>query len=349
VTVASCLPAPDPGGRRTAARREGVVEMVIVGSSDGVPATASKPMLEPPPPRWAVGVLAVIVAVPFLALLAAVPVAWGWGLSWLDVAIGSVFYVVAGFGVTVGFHRYFTHGSFKAQRWLRIVLAVAGSLALEGGVVQWVADHRRHHAYADRDGDPHSPWRYGATMVGLAKGLFFAHCGWLLRRQPSNRARFAPDLLADRDIGRVDRLGLPIALVSLFGPPVLGGMLTWTWQGALTAFFWASLVRVALLHHTTWSINSICHVYGQRPFTTRTADRAANFWPLAVISFGESWHNSHHADPTCARHGVLPGQLDPSARLIWLLAKAGWAYDVRWPVPQRFEARRRQSESHART
>jgi stearoyl-CoA desaturase (delta-9 desaturase) len=264
----------------------------------------------------------VMVVVPFLALLAAVPVAWGWGLSWLDVAIGLVLYLVAGFGVTVGFHRYFTHGAFKAVRWLRITLAVAGSLALEGEVVQWVADHRRHHAYADRQGDPHSPWRYGTTVGGLAKGLFFAHCGWLFLREPSNRARFAPDLLADRDIRTVDRLYLP--LVSLSAPAVLGGLLTWSWHGALTAFFWASLVRIALLHHVTWSINSICHVYGQRPFATRRGDRAANFWPLAVISFGESWHNSHHADPTCARHGVLRGQLDPSARFIWLLEGAGW-------------------------
>jgi stearoyl-CoA desaturase (delta-9 desaturase) len=258
----------------------------------------------------------------------------------LDVAIGLVAYLVTGFGVTMGFHRYFTHGAFKAVRWLRVTLAVAGSLALEGAVVQWVADHRRHHAYADREGDPHSPWRYGATVVGLGKGLFFAHCGWLFRRQSSNRARFAPDLLADRDIRRVDRLFPMLAVVSVLAPPVLGGLLTWSWYGALTAFFWASLVRVALLHHITWSINSICHVYGQRPFATRTDDRAANFWPLAIISFGESWHNSHHADPTCARHGVLPGQLDPAARLIWLLEKAGWVFDVRWPVPQRFEARR---------
>jgi stearoyl-CoA desaturase (delta-9 desaturase) len=321
---------------------EGVVEMTVVDLPSGAPASGSKPMLGQPPPRWAVGVLAVMVVVPFLALLAAIPVAWGWGLSWVDVAIGGVFYLVAGFGVTVGFHRYFTHGSFKAVRWLRVTLAVAGSLALEGAVVQWVADHRRHHAYADRDGDPHSPWRYGPTVAGLAKGLFFAHCGWLFARQPSNRARFAPDLLADRDIVRVDRLNLP--LVSLLAPPVLGGLLTWSWQGAVTALFWASLVRVALLHHVTWSINSICHVYGQRPFATHSGDRAANFWPLAVISFGESWHNSHHADPTCARHGVLRGQIDPGAWLIRLLEKAGWAFDVRWPTPQRFEARRRTNQ-----
>jgi stearoyl-CoA desaturase (delta-9 desaturase) len=256
------------------------------------------------------------------------------------VGLGVIFYLVSGFGVTVGFHRYLTHGSFKAVRWLRIALTSAGSLAIEGAPIIWVADHRRHHAYADREGDPHSPWRYGATVKGIAKGLAYAHIGWLFRRESSNRERFAPDLLADRDLSRVDRLFLPIALASVLAPPLLGGLLTWSWQGALSAFFWASLVRIALLHHVTWSINSICHVYGQRPFATRHADRAANFWPLALISFGESWHNSHHADPTCARHGVLPGQLDTSARLIWLLQRAGWVYDVRWPDPQRFEKRR---------
>jgi stearoyl-CoA desaturase (delta-9 desaturase) len=316
---------------------KGIVEMVVVEVSGRARSSVGKPMVEDPPPRWVVGVLAVMVVVPFVALLAAIPVVWGWGLSWLDACIGLVFYVVTGFGVTVGFHRYFTHGAFRAVRWLRITLAVIGSLALEGEVVQWVADHRRHHAYADRQGDPHSPWRYGTTVGGLAKGLFFAHCGWLFLREPSNRARFAPDLLADRDIRTVDRLYLP--LVSLSAPAVLGGLLTWSWHGALTAFFWASLVRIGLLHHVTWSINSICHVYGQRPFATRSGDRAANFWPLAIMSFGESWHNSHHANPTCARHGVLRGQLDPSARLIWLLEKAGWVWDVRWVAAARFKTR----------
>jgi stearoyl-CoA desaturase (delta-9 desaturase) len=315
--------------------------MVFVDTPARRPSSAAgKPMLEEPPPRWAIGILTVGVAVPFLALVAAVPVAWGWGLSWLDITIALIFYLVSGFGVTVGFHRLFTHGAFKAKRWLRISLAVAGSLAIEGAPIIWVADHRRHHAYADREGDPHSPWRYGPTAAGIARGLLFAHVGWLFRLESSNRDRFAPDLVADPDMRTVDRLFGPLALASVLAPPLLGGLLTWSWQGALTAFFWASLVRIALLHHVTWSINSICHVYGQRPFATRATDRASNFWPLAIISFGENWHNSHHADPTCARHGVLRGQLDPSARIIQLLEKAGWASDVRWPAPQRLQAMR---------
>ena len=315
--------------------------MVVVELPDRAPSSVAKPLVEPEQvPRLTIVVMAVVVAVPFLALLAAVPIAWGWGLSWLDLVLALTAYFVSGFGVTVGFHRYFTHGAYKAARWLRITLAVVGTLALEGAVVQWVADHRRHHAFADREGDPHSPWRYGTSVRALAKGLVYAHCGWLFNREATNRSRFAPDLIADPDVHQVDRMFLPLFAVSVLGPPVIGGLVTWSWYGALTAFFWASLVRIAFLHHVTWSINSICHVYGERPFATRSADRAANFWPLAILSFGESWHNSHHADPTCARHGVLRGQLDSSARIIWLMEKAGWIWDVRWPVPERFEQRR---------
>jgi stearoyl-CoA desaturase (delta-9 desaturase) len=290
----------------------------------------AKPLLEAPPSRTAVVVMWVFVVLPFIALLAAAPIGWGWGVSGTDLAILAVGYSTACLGVTVGFHRYLTHGAFKAKRGLRVTLAVAGSLAIEGGVTQWVADHRRHHAFADREGDPHSPWRYGSGVRGLSKGMLFAHCGWLLRREPSNRERFAPDLLADPDIRRVDRYSLRLIVLSLLAPAAAGGLITWSWQGALTGFFWGSLVRVGLLHHVTWSINSVCHVVGSRPFKTR--DRAANFWPLALLSFGESWHNSHHADPTCARHGVLRGQIDGSARLIWLFERAGWVSDVRWPA-----------------
>ncbi|MBX6355924.1 MAG: acyl-CoA desaturase [Micromonosporaceae bacterium] len=298
-----------------------------------------KPLTEGVQPIGILIGLWAFVVIPFIALLAAVPVAWGGWLSWTDVAIGAVCYVVSGVGVTVGFHRYLTHGSFKAKRWLRVTLTVAGSLAIEGAPIQWVADHRRHHAFSDVEGDPHSPWRFGTSFWGLTKGLFYAHMGWLFHRELSNRARFAPDLLADKDIRRVDRLfGLLVAL-SVLAPTAAGGLVTWSWQGALSAFFWAGLVRIALLHHVTWSVNSVCHVFGERPFAMRAGDRAANFWPLAILSFGESWHNLHHADPTCARHGVLRGQLDISARTIWILEKLGWVYDVRWPNPDRIAAK----------
>jgi stearoyl-CoA desaturase (Delta-9 desaturase) len=287
--------------------------------------------------------LYVFVIVPFLALAAVVPAVWGWGLSWTDVSLFVGFYFVTLLGITVGYHRHFTHGSFKARKPLRVALAAVGGMAIQGPVVQWVADHRRHHAFADREGDPHSPWRYGSGASNLAKGMFHAHLGWLFDRRQTNADRYAPDLVKDTAVRRTSRLFVVWAFLSLALPAVIGGMVTGSWTGAWSAFFWAGLVRVALLHHVTWSINSVCHVVGNRPFASR--DRATNFWPLAILSGGESWHNLHHADPTCARHGVLRGQIDISARIIWMFEKLGWAKDVKWPDPVRLAAKRRQPVS----
>ena len=275
----------------------------------------------------------IFILVPFAALIAAVPLAWGWGLTWVDVILAVVFFELTGHGVTIGYHRYFTHGSFKAKRPLKIALAIAGSMAVQGPPIIWVADHRRHHAFSDKEGDPHSPWLFGTGPVALAKGFWHAHMGWLFDRDITNKERFAPDLMADKDIVKVNNTFAIWTTLSLLLPAVLGGLITWSWWGALTAFFWAGLVRVAILHHVTWSTNSICHMIGDRPFVSR--DKAANVWPLAILSFGESWHNLHHADPTCARHGVKKGQIDTSARMIWLFEKFGWVHSVRWPTPQR--------------
>ncbi|WP_410642581.1 acyl-CoA desaturase [Amycolatopsis sp. lyj-346] len=274
--------------------------------------------------------------VPFLALAVAIPVFWGWGIGWVDLAIGGAFFVVSTLGITVGYHRYFTHGSFRAKRALRIALAIAGGLAAQGPVIGWVADHRRHHAFSDRDGDPHSPWLFGTSPVALARGFWHAHMGWLFGRDKTNVDRFAPDLAADRDLRVIDRLFPVWVLVSLLLPPLLGGLITLSWWGALTAFLWAGLARISFQHHVTWSVNSICHMIGERPFASR--DKSANFWPLAILSMGESWHNTHHADPTSARHGVLRGQLDISARVIWVFEKLGWAWNVRWPTAKRIAA-----------
>ena len=282
--------------------------------------------------------LALFILVPFAALVAAVPVAWGGWLGWTDIAIAVPMYFLTCGGVTVGFHRCFTHRSFKPNRPVKIALAVLGSMAIQGPVVRWVADHRKHHKFSDQDGDPHSPWKYGDTIGALWRGLWHAHMGWLFDEEQTPQDKYAPDLMKDRDLVRISRLFWLWTLVSLALPLVLGGLLTWSWQGALTAFFWGSLVRVSVLHHVTWSINSVCHLVGNRPFTSR--DRATNFWPLAILSGGESWHNLHHADPTCARHGVLRGQIDISARVIWAFEKLGWARDVKWPDPVRLAAKR---------
>ena len=213
--------------------------------------------------------LYVFVIVPFLALAAIVPAVWGWGLSWTDVGLVVGFYFLTLLGVTVGYHRHFTHGSFKADRPLRVALAAVGGMAIQGPVVQWVADHRRHHAFADREGDPHSPWRYGSGARDLLKGMFHAHLGWLFDRRQTNADRYAPDLVKDTAVRRTSRLFILWAFLSL--RPARPSSAAWSrmsWAGAWSAFFWAGLVRVALLHHVTWSINSVCHVVGNRPFAS---------------------------------------------------------------------------------
>jgi stearoyl-CoA desaturase (Delta-9 desaturase) len=281
--------------------------------------------------------LATFIVVPFLAVLAAVPVAWGGWLGWTDVAIMVVMYWLTGHGITVGFHRLFTHKSYKPNRAVKVFWAIAGSMAIQGPVIRWVADHRKHHKFSDRDGDPHSPWRYGNDIKALTKGFFHAHMMWLFDPEQTPQRKYAPDLMKDKDLVRISRQFPLWVAVSLALPLVLGGLLTMSWQGALTAFFWGSLVRVSLLHHVTWSINSICHTVGDRPFVSR--DKSANVWWLAIPSMGESWHNLHHADPTCARHGVMRGQVDTSARVIWFMEKMGWVDDVRWPVKERIDSK----------
>jgi stearoyl-CoA desaturase (Delta-9 desaturase) len=300
---------------------------------------APKPDIEDDPSSVFQRVLVgVFVAIPTLALIAAIPLAWGWALGWHDVIICAVFYTISGLGITVGYHRYFTHSSFKAKTGLRVALAIAGSLAMQGPVITWVSDHRRHHKYSDHEGDPHSPWRYGDDTKALAKGLAFAHLLWLFDPNRTSQEKFAPDLLADKRIKAVDKAFGPLVGVSLLLPALIGGLWGMSWHGAITAFFWAGLVRVSLLHHVTWSINSICHTFGIEEFDVRDKSRNVNW--LAIPSFGESWHNLHHADPTCARHGALKGQIDISARVIRWFEQVGWVYDVRWPDVDRLTGKR---------
>ena len=317
-TVPAAPPTPNPDG---AARTR-----------------APRPDVEPEPSsrldRFLVGLF---VAVPLLAVLAAVPLAWGWGLGWHDIVIGFAFYVIAGFGVTMGFHRHFTHCSFKAAKPLHIALGIAGSLAIEGPVLVWVADHRRHHKYSDKEGDPHSPWRFGNDWKALTKGFLYAHMGWMFNPNRTSQQKFCPDLLADTAIRRISKTFPLWVAISLLTPALIGGLWSMSLAGALTAFFWASLVRVCLLHHVTWSINSVCHTFGHEDFDVR--DKSRNVAWLAIPSFGESWHNLHHSDPTCARHGALEGQIDISARAIWIAEKLGWAWDVRWPDEQRLSGK----------
>ena len=310
--------------------------------------TGPEPMLLPARPQGRNIVVKLFVILPMVAMAAAVPLAWGWGLTWTDVALAVFFYFLTLTGITVGFHRYLTHRSFQAARPLRIGLAIVGSMALQGPVIRWVAEHRRHHAFADKEGDPHSPWLFGTTPAAVVRGFCHSHFGWMLSREETNPARFTPDLLADPDIVRVNRQFPGWTALSLLAPAVLGGLLSWSWWGALTAFFWAGLVRIGVLHHITWSVNSLCHMVGTQPWTLR--DRSTNFWPLAIVTAGESWHNLHHADPTCARHGVGRGQIDLSAWIIAAFERLGWAHSVRWPTRQRLarlNVTRRRAQKHS--
>ena len=281
--------------------------------------------------------IGVFVVVPLLAVLAAIPVAWGGWLSWVDVILAVTFYAITAVGITVGYHRYFTHGSFKAGRGLKIALGIMGSMALQGSVAQWVADHRKHHKFSDEVGDPHSPWRYGTSKRAVAKGLYYAHVGWLFDESQSPISKYAPDIANDKDLRAISRWFPAIVVATLLLPALLGGLITMSWAGALTAFFWATLVRVALVHHVTWSVNSVCHVFGTRPFESR--DLSSNVWWLAIPALGENWHSLHHAEPTAARHGVLKGQLDLSAIMIRSLERMHLVRDVRWPKPERVVAK----------
>jgi stearoyl-CoA desaturase (Delta-9 desaturase) len=276
-----------------------------------------------------------VTVVPMLALGVAAWRAWEGLLRPGDVLVFAILYVLTGFGVTVGFHRLFTHRSFKARPAVRAVLAVLGSAAIEGPVISWVADHRKHHAFADRPGDPHSPHvDHGVGWLGALRGLLHAHVGWLfLHDQRGARARYAPDLLADPVIRFVDRTFVIWAVGGLGIAFGLGAAIGGSLAAGLTALLWGGAVRLFVLHHMTYSINSICHVFGRRRFVT--ADESRNVFWLALPSFGEAWHNNHHAFPTSARHGLGRWQLDPSALVIRGLEACGLASDVVRVSPER--------------
>jgi stearoyl-CoA desaturase (Delta-9 desaturase) len=276
---------------------------------------------------------------PFLALGVAAWQAWGHALRTSDLLIFFVMYVATVLGVTVGFHRHFTHRSFKTTRPVRVLLAVLGSAAVEGPVISWVADHRKHHAFSDREGDPHSPHvGHGVGWRGALRGLFHAHLGWLfVHDQRGKRSRYAPDLLADRAMCFVDRTFLVWVFAGLAVPFGLGWAIGGSLAGALTGLLWGGAVRMLVLHHVTFSINSLCHFFGRRRFPTD--DRSRNLAWLALPSMGEAWHNNHHAFPTSAAHGMRPWEVDPSALVIRALEASGLAWDVQRITRERQDRR----------
>jgi stearoyl-CoA desaturase (Delta-9 desaturase) len=276
-----------------------------------------------------------VTIVPFVLVGVAAWHAWNELLGWHDLVAFAVTYVLTGLGVTVGFHRHLTHRSFETTKGVRAVLAALGSAAIEGPVISWVADHRKHHAFSDEEGDPHSPHvGHGVGLRGIAKGLFHAHLGWLfVHDQRGSKRRFAPDLLRDPVITFIDRTFLLWATAGLALPFGLGVALGGEIAAGLTALLWGGGVRMFVLHHLTYSINSLCHVFGRRPF--ETGDQSSNLAWLAVPTFGEAWHNNHHAFPTSAVHGLGRWQLDPSALVITGLERLGLAWNVVRVDPER--------------
>jgi stearoyl-CoA desaturase (delta-9 desaturase) len=281
-----------------------------------------------------------VVGLPLAAIGVAGWLAWGGSLHWHDLVVLAITYSLTGAGITVGFHRLFTHRSFKTTRPLRALRAVLGSMAVEGSVVDWVATHRKHHSYSDRPGDPHSPHAdHAPGWRGAVAGLVHAHVGWMFRgKDMANPGRYARDLLADRDLRFIGRT-FPLWVVLGFALPFgLGVALTGSVVGGLTGLLWGGAVRVFLLHHATFSINSLCHFFGRRAFAT--GDESRNLAWLAPITFGEAWHNNHHAFPTSARHGLGRWQLDPGAWLISALERCRLAWDVVLPSAGRVEEKR---------
>lgn len=254
--------------------------------------------------------------------------AWGGALRWTDLVVLGVTYLLTGIGITVGYHRLFTHRSFKTSPAVRAVLAVLGSAAVEGPVIEWTANHRKHHQFSDQHGDPHSPHVDRAMGPrGAVAGLFHAHVGWIFSDVPmASEDRFAKDLLADPLVRAIDRGFLLCVLAGLAFPFGLGVALTGSIAGGLTGLLWGGAVRIFLLHHSTFSINSLCHSFGSRQFAT--GDESRNLFWLALPTLGEAWHNNHHAFPTSARHGLLWWQLDPSGWLIGCLGRLGVVWDV---------------------
>ncbi len=282
----------------------------------------------------------VVTVVPFLALGVVAWQLWSSLLHPSDLIVLAIMYASTCLGITVGFHRLFTHRSFKTTPAVRGVFAALGSMAIEGPVISWVSDHRKHHAFSDQEGDPHSPHLHGHGVKGAMQGLLHAHVGWIfLHDQRGSHDRYAPDLQDDPVVAFVNRTFLFWVLLGLAIPFGLGWLIGGSLTTALTGLLWGGAVRMLLLHHTTYSINSICHVFGRKAY--ETGDESRNVGWLALFSMGESWHNNHHAFPTSAHHGLRWYQVDLSALLIRGLERAGLAWDVVRPSPEKLAVKAR--------
>jgi stearoyl-CoA desaturase (delta-9 desaturase) len=274
----------------------------------------------------------VVVLVPLAGFVLATVYLWGEAVSALDLGLCLGLAFVSQVGITAGFHRLFTHGSFEAHPAVRWALGAAGSMAAQGPLLFWVACHRRHHQHSDEAEDPHSPRHGGSGVAGWLRGMWHAHVGWMFRHEPEPWGRYIPDLLRDDVAFTLNRTYLAWVLLGLALPAAVGGLASGEWMGALTGLLWGGLVRLFLVHHVTWSINSLCHAAGSQPYDA--GDESRNNVLFGLLALGEGWHNNHHAFPTSARHGLAWWQLDVTYLLIRLLQSARLAWAVKLPSPQ---------------
>jgi stearoyl-CoA desaturase (delta-9 desaturase) len=279
------------------------------------------------------------VLIPFIGSVVAIGLLWLSDIGLVEVGLLVSMYILTFVGITVGFHRHFAHKAFQTSTVVRIILVILGSMAAQGPIIHWVSNHRRHHEYSDQPGDPHSPYLYKGETLGQLRGLWHAHIGWLFDSEITNSALFAKDLLRDSAIAKVNRLYLIWVLLGLAIPALLGGVLTLSWMGIFNGFLWGGLVRLFLAHHFSWSVVSISHFYGSRPFDTR--DQSTNNSWLAMLNFGEAWHNNHHAFPNSAIFGLKWWQIDLGGWVIRALEKAGLVWDVKMPTAKMIEVKRR--------
>jgi len=310
--------------------------------SDPLPAPESPAPQDTPdrlPLAARVAALAAIV-IPLAGLVAAMILLWGWGFTWADFGLLVGMYVLTALGITVGFHRLFVHRSFETYTWVKVVLGVLGSMAVVGGLLNWVAQHRRHHQHSDTPDDPHTPHHQGRGVPGVLRGFWFAHAGWFFAPDPPGVDRYVRDLSASRAMRVVDKLFPLWIVLGLVIPAVLGGILGGSWVAAWRGLLWGGLVRVFLVHHVTWSVNSAGHLWGARPY--RSDDESRNNWVLGVLAMGEGWHNTHHAFPTSARHGLRWWQPDVSYYVIRLMRLFGLAWNVKVPTRE-MQARERRT------
>ena len=281
----------------------------------------------------------VAVVVPPLGLLSAMGLLWGVAFHPVDLILLVALYVVCAFGTTIGFHRYFTHRGFTAHPSVKAALAILGCMTMQGPLIQWVTDHRKHHALSDQPGDPHSPHGHGEGALGAWRGFVHAHVGWLFTNLGLEPGRaYGKDLYEDRMIRWIDRLYVVWVALTLGIPFGIGYLVGGTWERGVEAMVWGGLLRIFLYQHATFAVNSICHMFGRQDFRSR--DEARNNWLVALLVFGEGWHNNHHAFPASARHGLLRRQIDVSWWVIRGLEKLGLVWDVRIPDGRQLERRR---------